>query len=131
MWRNLLALITGIAVSIMFNLVLTSVSGVLYPPPAMMDIHDAEAFARYVASLPALAIVLVLIAHLGGAFVGGWAAARMSVSTPMQWALWVGGVAMVGGILNLLMIQHPVWMWAEVPFYLVLAWLGGRSSGRS
>lgn len=131
MWRNILALITGIVVSIGFNLVLTSVSGVLYPPPAMMDLTDTEAFSRYVASLPALAIVLVLLAHLGGAFAGGWVAARLSISTPMTWALWVGGVAMVGGILNLFMIQHPVWMWAEVPFYLVAGWLGGRLGSRS
>ena len=131
MWRNILALITGIVVNIGFNLVLTSVSGVLYPPPAMMDLNDTEAFARYVASLPAEAIVLVLFGHLGGAFSGAWVAARLSSSTPMTWALWVGVIAMVGGVINLLMNQHPAWMWAEVPFYVVAGWLGGLAARRT
>jgi hypothetical protein len=131
MWRNILALITGIVLSIGFNLLLTSVSGVLYPPPAMMDLNDPGAFAKHVASLPPLAIILVLIAHIGGAFAGAVVAARMAVSTPMKWALTVGAIALVGGLLNLVMIQHPVWMWAELPFYLLAAWAGGRLGKRS
>lgn len=64
----------------------------------------------YVATLPTVAFLPILVAHRGQSFVGGWVAARLAESHPMHIVLIVGVLSLVGGIANM----------------LVVAWLAGR-----
>lgn len=57
---------------------------------------------------------------------GGWVAARLAASRPVTQALIVGAVTMVGGLMMLFTVTGPVWMWLEVPLYLVLPWMVGK-----
>ena len=34
--------------------------------------------------------------------------------------------ALAGGIMNMMTIKGPDWMFIELPLYLVVAWLAGR-----
>ena len=40
-------------------------------------------------------------------------------------ALVVGAISMIGGIMNLIDLPHPQWMWLEVPFYLIFSLAAG------
>ena len=44
----------------------------------------------------------------------------------MAVAMTVGLLSMVGGILNMMSMPLPAWMWIEMPLYLVAAWFAAR-----
>ena len=105
-------------------------SFVLFPMPEGTDMSDTTQFNAYIATLPDVAFLLVLVAHLGQAFVGGWVAARLGASRPMALALTVGALTLVAGILNLMTIAGPAWLYIELPLYLAVAWAAGRIEQR-
>jgi hypothetical protein len=80
----------------------------------------------YVATLPFTTFQVVLVAHLGQSFFGGWAAARLAGSRPLPLAMIVGVLSLAGGVMNMMTIKGPTWMYIELPLYLVVAWAAGR-----
>ena len=99
---------------------------VLFPMPDGMDMSNPEEFNAYVASLPTAAFFVVLAAHLGQSFVGAWLAARIGSSIPMVLAMIVGVLSLAGGIMNMMTIKGPDWMYIELPLYLGVAWVAGQ-----
>ena len=127
MVRNILAAIAGIIVGMVLNMGLIQLNmQVFFPMPAGTDMNDPAQFNAFIASLPTQAFLLVLLAHLGQSFVGGWIAARLGASRPMLLAMIVGVLSLAGGIAAMFMIEGPAWMMIELPLYLVVAWLAGR-----
>lgn len=131
MVRNVLAVIAGMLVGSMVNMaILLGFTSMLWPPPPDLDMANSEQMQAFIATLPVAALLSVVVAHLGQAFVGGWVAARLSSaatrpSTPMALALIVGGLTLLGGVFNMLNIGGPAWMWIEMPLYLVVAAAAG------
>lgn len=122
-----LAVVVGLAAGMAVNMALVMLNGyVLFPMPEGMDMYDPQQMNTYVATLPTAAFFIVLAAHLGQSFVGGWVAARFGSSRPMLLAMIVGLVSLAGGIMNMMTIEGPDWMYIELPLYLVVAWMAGR-----
>lgn len=127
MIRNVLAVLAGLATGMVTNMALVMLNAsVLFPMPAGTDMNDPVQMNAYIATLPATAFILVLAAHLGQSFVGGWTAARLGASKPMLLAMIIGVLSLVGGLMNMSQLDLPSWMYVEIPLYLVLAWLAGR-----
>ena len=127
MARNIGAVIAGLIVGSIVNMALVLLNTlVLYPMPEGTDMYDPEQMNAYIATLPATAFLVVLVAHLGQSFVGGWVAARLGASHVMHLAMIVGVLTMLGGIYNLTQVDHPAWLYVEIPLYLVVAWFAGR-----
>lgn len=125
MW-NPLAVLAGLAIGMAVNMALITLnSRVLFPMPEGTSMQDPEQFQAYVSKLPAPAFLVVMAAHLGQAFVGGWAAAWFGRSQPVLLAMIVGGISMAGGIMMLRSVKGPRWMVLEVPLYLVVAYAAG------
>ena len=126
MVRNVLAVLVGLFVGCAVNMALIQFNmRVLFPMPEGMDMNDTKQFNDFVATLPLHAFLIVIVAHLGQAFVGGWVAARLGESRPMLLALIIGVLSLAGGIAAMIMIKGPGWMVIEIPLYLVVAWLAG------
>ena len=131
MVRNVLAVIAGLIVGMVFNMAIIQLNTqVLYPMPDGLDTNDPDQFNGYLAGLPTLAFVVVVIAHLSQAFFGGWVAARVGKTKPMLLALIVGVLSLIGGIFALTMFEGPNWMIVELPLYLVVAGLAGRMESK-
>ena len=127
MVRNTLAVLAGLAVGMIVNMAIVMLNAyVLFPMPPGTDMNDPAQMNAYVGSLPTAAFLVIIVAHLGQAFVGAWTAARIGASRPMALAMIVGVLSLLGGIVNMLQITHPSWMLVELPLYLVVAWVGGR-----
>jgi len=121
--RNIGAVVAGLFVGSCVNMGLIRLnSTVLFPMPEGMDPNDLEQFVAYTEGLPATAFLVVMAAHLGQAGVGGWLAARLAGSRPLLLALIVGGATLLGGLMMLVMVPAPVWMWVEIPLYIVVAY---------
>ena len=127
MIRNILAVFAGLAAGMVTNMALVMLNAyVLFPMPPGMDMNDPDQMNAYIATLPATAFIVVLAAHLGQSFVGGWAAGRLAASKPLVLAMIVGVLSLAGGVANMMQLDHPTWMYVELPLYLVLAWVAGR-----
>jgi MFS family permease len=127
MLRNVLAVLGGLLVGGALNMALVQLNmRVLFPMPQGMDTNDPAQFNAYVAALPTAAFFVVMLAHLGQSFVGGWLAARLGASRPMLLAMIVGVLSLAGGVTAMMTIDGPDWMVVELPLYLVVAWLAGR-----
>ena len=126
MVRNVVAVIVGLAAGMAVNMALVMLNvEVLFPMPAGMDMYDPAQMNEYMDGLPFMAFAVVLAAHLGQSFVGGWVAARLGASRPMLLAMIVGVLSLAAGIMNMMSLDHPTWMYIELPLYLVVAWWAG------
>jgi hypothetical protein len=124
--RNIAAVIAGLVVGMIVNLALIQLNTVFFPLPDGVDMTNTAQMRDVIQGMPAAAWILVIAAHLGQAFVGGWVAARLGASRRMMLAIIVGLLSLAGGIANALMLSAPLWTWIEMPFYPVVAWLAGR-----
>lgn len=97
----------------------------LYPMPPGLALDDKEGFAKYVSTLPVSAFVLVLVSHFIGPFIGATLATRFAAYRSIIPAVVIGGLYLLGGILNLRDIKPPLWFAiADLPLYPLAAWLG-------
>ncbi len=126
MLRNIAAVVAGLVVGGALNMALVLLNAeVLYPMPPGTDMNNPEQLADWIRGLPAPAFLVVMLAHLLQAGVGGYVAARLAASRPLLLALVVGGITLVGGLINLVSLPGPDWLWIEVPLYLLVAWAAG------
>lgn len=126
MLRNIAAVIAGLVVGMIVNMALIQLNTVFFPLPEGVDMMDTAQMKEAIKSMPPTGWILVIAAHLGQAFVGGWVAARLGASRVMMLAMIVGALSLAGGIANAVMLASPTWTWIEMPLYLMVAWLAGR-----
>lgn len=125
MLRNVMAAVAGLALAFIVVALVEALSHSLYPPPAGLDPDDAQALARYVATLPTGAFVFVLVAWTLGALAGTFTAARVTRPVSRRPALVVTGLFFASCALNLAMIPHPTWFIAlAVPLVAAASYLG-------
>lgn len=99
---------------------------VISPPELTVDpLTDPEAAAAWMGTVPLSAKLVVVVAWALGAFTGGVVAAKTAPEKALVAALGVGVLHQLLGLMNLLVIPHPTWMWVG-SFALVIpaAWLG-------
>ncbi|MCB9664665.1 MAG: hypothetical protein H6732_11175 [Alphaproteobacteria bacterium] len=120
--RNIGAVVAGLFLGSVANMAVIQLSWSLWPMPEGLDTSDYDALGAYISTLPTQAFLLVMVAHLLQAGLGGWVAARLGASRPRVLALVVAALTLLGGVANLLMLPAPVWMWVEVPLYLAVGW---------
>jgi hypothetical protein len=79
----------------------------LYPPPAGYNKQNMEEARRYVATLPATAMVVVLVGQLVGTLVGTFAAAKIGRSRVPAYV--IGALLLVAGVVSTFVIPQPLW----------------------
>ncbi|MEW4489677.1 hypothetical protein AB1L42_16465 [Thalassoglobus sp. JC818] len=132
MGRKIVGVLGGLIVGFAWNMALVILSSYLFPPPAGVDLNDAEAFAAYVETLPMTAFLIVLVAHAGGAFVGGYICEMIVGQNWLAGPICIGTLTLLGGVTNLMMISHPVWFAiADLILYLPAAIFGAIVAGKS
>jgi len=109
MVRSILAVICGAIVGGVFNMAVIMLSWSIYPPPDGANMSDPATLNMYVQSLPLPAVLMILVAHAGGALVGGLVAAMIARRSPLLLGAIVGGLFLLGGIVNVMSIPRPLW----------------------
>ncbi len=125
MLRTILGIVAGAVLAVVVVMVLEGVSAYVFPPPAGLNPADPEDLKRIVEAAPLAAKAWVVFAWFAAVVAGGWLARRLSRKA---WAGWViAGLILVGGIANILMIPHPLWMQiAAVAAPLLGGWIVTR-----
>jgi hypothetical protein len=109
--RSVLAVLGGAVVAVVLIAIVEAVSSAIYPLPPGLDIHDHEAMRQHIDTLPIGAFLLVLAAWAIGSFGGSWVAARLATRVRLVHGLVVGALFLLAGIMTMLTIPHPWWMW--------------------
>lgn len=136
MLRKILAIVLGMVIGSVVNMMFVQLSNSVYPLPEGVDPNDFEAFKAYVEAhgLPTGVLLIVLIAHAGGSFASGFVCGAI-VKKPWYFAAALLGILWTaGGVAMLLMLPSPIWFAiTDVAFYIPAAlfgtWAGGRLIG--
>lgn len=130
--RNALAVLAGVAVGGVVNAALIAVSPRLIPPPAGVDVSDAESLSRAMHLFQPRHFIMPLLAHAVGTLAGALAAYLIAASHEARIAYAVGAVFLCGGVAASLLIPAPIWFVALdlLAAYLPMAWAGIRIGTR-
>ena len=127
--RMLLGILAGVAVAFLCVFAVEWIGHGLYPPPAGLDMHDPADQARLMDAMPGAAKAMILLAWFVGALAGAWTANRIAGSGIAGWA--VALLAVAAGVVTMLMIPHPAWMWAGgIALPLLAGWIADRLAAR-
>ena len=124
--RNVLAVLAGIIIGSIVNMALIMLSPTLIPPPAGVDVNNAESLRKAMHLFEPRYFIMPFLAHAVGTFFGALAAFLIAASYKAQFAYVIGVVFLYGGVAASFMIAAPAWFIALdlLAAYLPMAWLG-------
>jgi len=130
--RNVLAIVAGIAIGGAINMALIALSPSLIPPPAGVDVNNAESLSKAMHLFEPRHFVMPFLAHAVGTFAGALAAYLIAANHRPQIAYVVGAVFLAGGVAASFMIPAPAWFIALdlLAAYLPMAWLSIQIGSR-
>ena len=130
--RNALAILAGIVVGSVVNMALITISPSLIPPPAGVDVSNADSLAKGIHLFEPRHFVMPFLAHALGTLAGALAAYLIAASHTATLAYAIGAVFLLGGVAASFMIPAPAWFVALdlVAAYLPMAWLAIRIGAR-
>jgi len=109
MIRSILAVISGGVAGCVVNMAIVMLSMVIFPMPPGTDFSNKEAMKTYIDALPLSGFLLVLLAHEGGTFAGGFVAGWIAKRWQIVLGGIIGGLFLVAGFINLQSIPLPTW----------------------
>ena len=123
--RNVLAILAGIAIGGGVNMALITLSPSLIPPPAGVDVNNAESLSKAMHLFEPRHFVMPFLAHAVGTLAGALAAYLIAATYRAQMAYVIGAVFLCGGVAASFMIPAPRWFIALdlVAAYLPMAWI--------
>ena len=130
--RNVVALLAGVAIGGVVNMALITAGPSLIPPPAGVDVNDAESLSRPGHLFEPRHFEMPYLAHALGTLDGALAAYLIAVTHKLPIALAIGVVFLCGGVAASFMIPAPAWFIALdlIIAYMPMAWLGARLGAR-
>ena len=107
--RKILAVVFGIVVAVVLIIAIETLGYAVYPVPDGLDLTDPETLQAYVMDAPIAALLFVLGAWLVATLVGGLLACFIAKEFPLVYSAIIGGLVLLGTIINLMSIPHPTW----------------------
>lgn len=128
--KNVLAVIIGWLGGSIVNMQLIKIGHSVYPIEGlnMEDPKYMEMLAEVMPTLDNEFFLFPFLAHALGTLVGAFIAGIMAVSNKMKFALGIGVLFLIGGILVNIMIPGPLWFSIAdlLIAYIPMAWIGGK-----
>jgi hypothetical protein len=125
MLRNIVSVVAGIIASAVLIAIVEVISHKIYPPPTGIDFNNKEVLKELMNTMPKGALLMVILAHAIGTFGGGVVTALIATEKRIMFSAITGGVVLIMGIVNLIMLPHPVWFAiADILVYIPFAYFG-------
>jgi hypothetical protein len=121
--RRVGAVIAGLIVAVVLVEGAEAIVHLKNPFPPAMDHHDMAQIKKFVSTLPADALLLVLAGWLLGTIAGTFTAAKIAGTRVPGYVL--GAILLAGGIANSIIIPQPLWF-SIVSFVI---YIGGTFAG--
>jgi hypothetical protein len=131
-FRNVLAVITGVVIGSVVNMGLITISGKVIPPPPGVDVTNFESLKSSMHLFEPKHFVFPFLAHALGTLVGACIASMIAASHKIKFALGIGAFFLLGGIINVFMLPSPTWFAVLdlVCAYIPMAWFGHKLTER-
>src|SRR5262245_7734622 len=118
MLRIIFGTLAGVAVAFVVLMAVDAVNHALYPPPKAVRVAaekwDSPALQQavrdWLPQAPPMALILIPVAWVAGSFWGALVGTWISRCKSYIPATIVGGLILVGTIMNLRAIPHPTWI---------------------
>lgn len=129
--RNVLAVIAGWLGGSVINMGLVQLGHKVFPMVGV-DFNNMEELAAIMPTLEAKYFIFPFFAHALGTLVGAFMAARIAANHQMKFAMVIGGLFLLGGIMVNLMLSGPTWFSiVDILFaYIPMAYIGGKLAGK-
>ena len=126
--KNILAVILGLILGSVVNMGIIMISSSIIPPPDGADVTTMEGLKESIHLFQPKHFIFPFLAHALGTFVGALLAALITAKHKMKFALSIGVLFLIGGILNTFMLPAPTWfvILDLAGAYIPMAWLGGK-----
>lgn len=130
--RNTGAFILAVIIGMVVNGSLIMASPHIIPPPAGVDVTQAESLAANIHLFEPKHFLFPFLAHALGTLAGAIVVALLAASQQMKLALGIGALFLIAGIMAATMIPAPAWFIALdlVVAYLPMGWLGGMLASK-
>lgn len=130
--RGILAVIAGLIVGGFVNMGIILLGSQIIPPPDGVDMTNMESIKASMHLFKTQHFVTPFLAHAIGTLVGALIASLIAAAHHMKLALIVGGIFMLGGLVNIFLLPAPAWFVVVDLFgaYLPMGWLGWKLSSR-
>lgn len=126
-FKNISAVVLGWIGGSCINIALIRTGHSLFP---ILDVdpNDMDALAEVMPTLEVEYFIFPFLAHALGTFVGAIIASMTAAKNKMKFALTIGGLFLLGGIIVNYMLPGPTWFAVAdiVLAYIPMAWLGGK-----
>lgn len=124
--RNILAVIAGWMGGSLVNMMLIRIGYRVFPIEGV-DTTDMKALAAVMPTLGPEYFIFPFLAHALGTLVGAFIAGMIAVGSKMKFALGIGVLFLIGGIVAAFMLPAPTWFVIVdlVLAYIPMAWIGG------
>lgn len=125
--KNIIAIITGWLIGSIINMGLIKLGHGIFPIEGI-DPNNMDDLAKTMPTLDFKYFIFPFLAHALGTFSGALLAALVAANHKMKFALGIGVLFLLGGIVVSFMIPAPTWFIATdlLIAYIPMAWLGGK-----
>src|SRR5262245_14716156 len=135
MLRIILGTLVGVVVAFVVLMAVEYISHLIYPPPEAVLVAAEKwdfpamqkAVREWLPQAPLMALILIPVAWVAGSFWGALVGTAITRGRSYIPATIVGGLILVGTIMNLRSIPHPTWIALSgllgVPAAAWVAWL--------
>ncbi|WP_103071628.1 hypothetical protein [Aquimarina sediminis] len=130
--KNILAVIIGWLIGSIVNMGLIKI-GYSMVPIEGVDPNDMNALAAIMPTLEYKHFVFPFLAHALGTLVGAIIAGLIAANHKMKFALGIGVLFLIGGILVSFMLPAPTWFIGIdlLLAYIPMAWIGGKIADKT
>ena len=126
--RNVLAVIAGLVVGSIVNMGIIAISGSIIPPPEGADVTTMEGLKATMHLFEPRHFIFPFLAHALGTLAGAIIAGIIAATHKMKFALAIGLLFMIGGIINVFTLPSPLWfsILDLAGAYIPMGWIGGK-----
>ena len=126
--RNILAVIVAAFVGGAVNMALITISSSIIPPPEGVDVTTTEGLKASMHLFQPKHFIMPFLAHALGTFVGALLVALLAATHKVRFALAIGVLNLIGGIMAVLMLPSPLWFTTLdlVVAYLPMSFLAAK-----
>jgi hypothetical protein len=130
--KNILAVIIGIVIGGVVNMLIVNIGPSVIPLPAGADVSTMDNLRESMKLFTPINFISPFLAHALGTLVGAFIAAKFAASHHVKLAMLIGVFFLLGGIAAVNMLGGPMWfnvtdlLLAYIPMSLLGALLAGR-----
>ncbi len=123
--RSVLGVIAGVIVAMLIISLVEFGGSLLYiVDPDVVLSGDTD-------QVPFIAYITILVAWALGSFVGAWLAGRIAGRGPLLHGMIVTVLLLIAGVINMLLIPHPVWVWGlGIAGFILCGYAGARLAAK-